>query len=343
MYCRNCGNIVADNTPSCPSCGYDPADGSNYCPKCGHFCIPGDVECVQCKASLVAPAKLSIRKEKSYYDAEPVQPQQPAQQPQPMQQPMQPPQQPMQPPQQPMQPPQQPPQQPMQPPQMGIPIPNMQQSQSQRPPQPQPQTQTQQSNVNTTIGPKFLSDNQRYCRNCGLVIPADAYKCPFCDASEGGNYCQKCGSGTTSADSVCSVCSSPLTLRPNVGYIPSPPPATRQNAQQQNRQQYTPPQNHRYGNTNYNNTNYNNGHYGNTQFGGGSMYGNTESRDWITTLLLCIFLGYFGVHRFYTKNYIAGIIQFFTGGLCCIWWLIDLILILSDGYTDGDGNKLKRN
>ncbi|MBQ1698657.1 MAG: hypothetical protein II075_12340, partial [Bacteroidales bacterium] len=61
MYCRNCGNIVADDATSCLSCGYNPADGSNYCPKCGHFCIPGDVECVQCKTSLVSPAKLSVK------------------------------------------------------------------------------------------------------------------------------------------------------------------------------------------------------------------------------------------------------------------------------------------
>ncbi len=333
MYCKNCGNIVADDSSSCSSCGFNPADGSNYCPKCGHFCIPGDVECVQCKTSLVAPAKLSMRMsatQVSNMDAsqpqpEAPQPSQPQPQPQVQEQPVMPPIIDINEQSQPQSQPQPQPQS---------------QPQSQPQPQQQPQPQPQQPHIETKVGPKFLSADQRYCRNCGLVIPAEAQKCPFCDAASGGNYCHKCGSGTTSADTVCSVCSTPLTLRPNIGYIPSQPPASRQNVGQQNRQQYAPqqprmpytPQNGQYGNQN-------NGHY----YGNGNMYGNTETHDWLVTLLLCFFLGGLGVHRFYTKNYVAGILQLISGGGCGVWYLIDLILILVDGYTDGNGNKLKRS
>ena len=73
------------------------------------------------------------------------------------------------------------------------------------------------------------------------------------------------------------------------------------------------------------------------------MYRNTETHDWLITLVLCFLVGYLGIHRFYTKNYAAGILQFFTGGGCGVWWLVDLILILVDGYTDGNGNKLKHS
>lgn len=320
MYCRNCGNIVADDAVSCTSCGFNPAEGNNYCPKCGHFCIPGDVECVQCKATLVSPTRLSVRKD-SYSAPQPQPPQpqpqyqQPQIQPQPQPQPSQPRPQYQQPQPSPIVPP------------MGA---------SQ--PQPQPQVQPQQSTVETKIGPKFLASDQRYCRNCGLVIPADAHKCPFCDSVSGSNYCQKCGSGTTSSDTVCSVCSSPLTIRPNIGYIPSQPPAPAQGYDRQNSQQYAPPP--RQGGRQYNGNNqqYNNGH----MYGNGNMYGNSETHDWLVALLLCIFLGYFGVHRFYTKNYVAGILQLFSGSGCGVWWLIDLILILTDSYTDGNGNHLKR-
>ncbi|HEX6108521.1 MAG TPA: TM2 domain-containing protein, partial [Ktedonobacteraceae bacterium] len=48
-------------------------------------------------------------------------------------------------------------------------------------------------------------------------------------------------------------------------------------------------------------------------------------KDWLTTLLLCIFLGFLGVHRFYTGHIVIGLIQLFTFGGCGIWWLIDLI------------------
>ncbi len=66
-------------------------------------------------------------------------------------------------------------------------------------------------------------------------------------------------------------------------------------------------------------------------------------KDWLTTLLLHIFLGTFGIHRFYTGNIAAGIIQLLTGCGCGIWWIVDLILIISGDYKDGNGQKLDRS
>ncbi len=66
------------------------------------------------------------------------------------------------------------------------------------------------------------------------------------------------------------------------------------------------------------------------------------SRDWLTTLLLCIFLGQLGIHRFYTNHIAIGILQFLTLGGCGIWWLIDIILIVTDSYRDYEGNPLVR-
>jgi hypothetical protein len=74
--------------------------------------------------------------------------------------------------------------------------------------------------------------------------------------------------------------------------------------------------------------------------GKGSYSG--EGKDWLTTLLLCFFLGALGVHRFYTKHTGIGIAQLLTLGGCGIWALIDLIMIITENYTDADGNKLVR-
>lgn len=65
-------------------------------------------------------------------------------------------------------------------------------------------------------------------------------------------------------------------------------------------------------------------------------------KNWLVTLLLCIFLGYLGIHRFYTGHILIGVIQLLTGGGFGIWVLIDLILIATGQYRDANGQPLSR-
>jgi len=69
---------------------------------------------------------------------------------------------------------------------------------------------------------------------------------------------------------------------------------------------------------------------------------NTEGKDWLTALLLCFFLGVFGVHRFYTGHIGLGVVQLLTLGGCGIWALIDFILIIVGSFKDSDGRLLVR-
>jgi TM2 domain-containing membrane protein YozV len=56
--------------------------------------------------------------------------------------------------------------------------------------------------------------------------------------------------------------------------------------------------------------------------------------------ILCFFLGFLGVHRFYAGKVGTGILQLVTFGGLGIWALIDFIMIVCGSFTDGDGNKI---
>ena len=66
------------------------------------------------------------------------------------------------------------------------------------------------------------------------------------------------------------------------------------------------------------------------------------SKDWLTTFLLCLFLGGLGVHRYYVGKIGTGILYTLTAGLFGIGYLVDFIKILCGKFTDKDGNLIQR-
>jgi TM2 domain-containing membrane protein YozV len=63
-------------------------------------------------------------------------------------------------------------------------------------------------------------------------------------------------------------------------------------------------------------------------------------RDWLTTLLLSIFLGGLGAHRFYTGHTGTGVAQLLTLGGCGFWALYDLYTIITGTFRDANGQPL---
>lgn len=66
-----------------------------------------------------------------------------------------------------------------------------------------------------------------------------------------------------------------------------------------------------------------------------------SEKEWLVTLLLSLFLGTIGVHRFYVGKIGTGILQLITLGGCGVWTLVDIIMIVTGNFKDKDGNVIK--
>lgn len=67
-----------------------------------------------------------------------------------------------------------------------------------------------------------------------------------------------------------------------------------------------------------------------------------SEKDWFVALLLCLFLGGIGVHRFYVGKIGSGILYILTAGVFGIGVLVDLIKIITGNFTDKNGNPIRK-
>jgi TM2 domain-containing membrane protein YozV len=69
--------------------------------------------------------------------------------------------------------------------------------------------------------------------------------------------------------------------------------------------------------------------------------GGKSPKGFVPTLLLCVLLGGLGVHRFYAGKPGTGVLMLLTLGGLGIWSLIDLIVIATGNFKDGNGLPIK--
>lgn len=66
-----------------------------------------------------------------------------------------------------------------------------------------------------------------------------------------------------------------------------------------------------------------------------------SKRKRIPAILLCLFFGLFGTHRFYVGKVGTGMLQMLTLGGLGLWVLFDLLMLLLGKFCDIDGAQVK--
>jgi TM2 domain-containing membrane protein YozV len=66
-----------------------------------------------------------------------------------------------------------------------------------------------------------------------------------------------------------------------------------------------------------------------------------SEKAFVPTLLLAIFLGGLGFHRFFVGKIGTGILQLLTLGGLGIWALIDVVMIIVGSFKDKEGLPVK--
>nr|DAM37286.1 MAG TPA: TM2 domain [Caudoviricetes sp.] len=67
----------------------------------------------------------------------------------------------------------------------------------------------------------------------------------------------------------------------------------------------------------------------------------TSPKSKAVALLLCIFFGVIGAHRYYVGKIGTGVLWTFTAGMFGVGWVVDIVTIIAGGFYDCNGRVLR--
>jgi hypothetical protein len=78
------------------------------------------------------------------------------------------------------------------------------------------------------------------------------------------------------------------------------------------------------------------------QFPAAEVPGLFSDKEWLTAVLLSLFIGWLGIDRFYLGHTTLGVLKLISLGGFGIWYVIDLILVITGNMKDANGLPLRR-
>ena len=68
--------------------------------------------------------------------------------------------------------------------------------------------------------------------------------------------------------------------------------------------------------------------------------GPPSDKSRMTTLLLWVFAGFLGLHRFYVGRVGSGVLWFVSFGLFSVGWIYDLVMVATGEFVDDQGKRV---